>query len=78
MKGRLLIVVITLFAVMLLPTGAGAGPHRLPDAACNQGTQNAHDVGANGSERIAHQHDFDADGTSGCYHFNAVKFEFGE
>jgi hypothetical protein len=53
--------------------GAGsafAGPQPLPSAACNSGTANAHAVGAQGSESIAHLHDFDGDEIWACYHIN--------
>lgn len=72
---------IAVFAAMVLPAGAGAiaGPQPLPDAACNQGTQNArNNVGPGAYERISHHHDFDADGTPGCYHFNPAISERGE
>ena len=80
MNGRFSLTTIAVFAAMVLPAGAGAvaGPQPLPEAACNQGTQNARNGGARMSERIPHHHDFDADGTFGCYHFNPAISERGE
>lgn len=80
MSGKFSATVIAVFAAMVLAAGAGAtaGPQRMPDAACNQGTQNARNVGPGVNERIPHQHDFDADGTFGCYHFNPAISERGE
>lgn len=58
-------------AMFMLSVGATlAGPQPLPLAACNSGTANAHEVGAQGAERIAHLHDFDGDGIWACYHRN--------
>jgi hypothetical protein len=67
----LLIAIALAYAVfMLVPAGAGAvGPQPLPDAACNEGTDHARDVGS-GAEHVAHLHDFDADGVTACYHRN--------
>jgi hypothetical protein len=51
--------------------GAGAaGPQRLPDAPCNDGTATAHAQEAGGAESIPHLHDFDNDGVWACYHLN--------
>lgn len=47
----------------------GHGPQVLPDAACNEGTMNAHgSLGANaaGHDRIPHSHD----GGATCVHLN--------
>lgn len=58
-------------SIFMLSVGTTlAGPQPLPLAACNGGTANAHAVGAHGSERIPHMHDFDLDGTFACYHRN--------
>ena len=58
-------------AAFVFAAGAGAaGPQRLPDAACNQGTETAHAQGAGGAESIPHQHDFDLDLIFACYHAN--------
>ena len=80
MNARLSATAVAVLAAMVLPAsvGATAGPQPLPNSACNQGTQTARDGGAGMNERIPHQHDFDADGTFGCYHFNPAISERGE
>lgn len=69
---RVVLVVALALTMLLLSVGStfAVGPQPLPLAACNSGTANAHDVGAQGLERIAHLHDFDDDGIVACYHLN--------
>jgi hypothetical protein len=50
----LAVLVVTLAAFVLAGGAAAAGPQRLPDGACNQGTETAHTEGAGGAESIAH------------------------
>ena len=70
---RIIIVAFTAMA-LAVPTAATAthgGPQPLPDAACNEGTENARShtptTGAP-HERVPHQHT--CLGVTGCYHFN--------
>jgi hypothetical protein len=70
MKRLALILVMLAYMTFLVMPAAAVGPQPLPDAACNQGTANAHAQGAGGAEYIAHQHDFNSDGVFACYHRN--------
>lgn len=62
---------VAIVLAMSLGTTAFAGPQPLPAAACNQGTVHANTV-ANDGDTVPHLHDFDADGTWACYHFNPI------
>jgi hypothetical protein len=82
MRRFLLLVTVVLLSglIVLLAPGASAGPQPLPDAPC-AATATAHESipeGLMAHERVAHQHDFDADTVFGCYHFNPVISEPGE
>lgn len=58
------------FAIAMSLGGvAMAGPQPMPASACNPGALYAHEI-SSGWESMPHLHDFDADGTSACYHFN--------
>jgi hypothetical protein len=68
---RVLLIAGLALAMLLLSAGStfAVGPQPLPSAACNSGTANAHDVGAQGHE-VPSLHDFDSDGIWACYHRN--------
>jgi hypothetical protein len=71
---RVLLVIALALTMLLLSTGSAlaGGPQPLPAAACNSGTANAADHGAQtqSGDETPHLHNFDGDSISACYHFN--------